>query len=57
MSGTGAAYSSVAHELAPVVSVVRVSRYLVFCVIFCISLFFLKFSISWWPLYCLTFFN
>ena len=32
MSGTGAAYSSVAHELVPVVSAVRVTRYLVFSV-------------------------
>jgi hypothetical protein len=36
---------------SPVFSVIRVARYLVFCVVFCISLF--VFFI--WPLYCLSF--
>ena len=61
--GTGSVYLSGAHAFTPVVCGVIVALYLVFCVIFCSSLFvFLSFyfgrcivCLLFWPLYCLFF--
>ena len=63
--GTGSAYLSGAHTFTPVVCGVIVALSLVFCVIFCSSLFvFLSFyfgrcivCLLFWPLYCLFYFG
>ena len=51
-SGAGHAYPSGAAEFTPVFSGIRVSRSLVFCVVFCRSMF-LSFVV--WTLCCLSF--
>ena len=52
--GAGSAYPPVAYEFTPVYCKVCVARPLVFCVMFCRSLFVLL-SIFPWQLYCLSF--
>ena len=47
---TESAYHSAASDFIPVFSAVRVARFLVFCLMLCISLLF-------WPLYCLSSFD
>ena len=47
----GTVYPSGASEFTPVLSGVRVTRFLVFCVMFCRSLFALL-NFFFWPLYC-----
>ena len=53
--GAGTAYSSGAPELTLGFSGVRVARSVVFCVMFCLSLF-VSLSFSFWPLCCMSFF-
>jgi hypothetical protein len=53
-SGAGTAHSSGAPEFTPVLSGARVTRSLVLCVMFCISLFVLLYFF-FWPLCCLFF--
>ena len=50
-SGVGTDYHSGAHELTPL----PVAQYLIFCIVFCISLYCLSFSLFLCPLYCLSF--
>ena len=38
-NGTGTAYQSGAHEFSPIFRGVRVAQFLVFCVVYCKSLF------------------
>ena len=38
-NGTGTAYQSGAHEFSPMLRGVRVGQFLVFCVVYCKSLF------------------
>jgi hypothetical protein len=57
MGGTSwAAYASGAHELTADFCGVRVARSLVFCVVFCWSLFVLC-PVSFWSLNCISFFD
>jgi hypothetical protein len=49
------AYHSGASEFTLVIRGVRVAQSLVFCIVFCKSLFVLL-SFFFWPLYCLSFF-
>ena len=56
-SGTGTAYPSWSTWVHPHILVgIRIAQSLVFCVLFCMLLFFLL-SFSFRPLYCLSFFN
>jgi len=54
--GAGTAYPSGALEFIPGFSGIRVARSLVFCEMFCRSLFVLL-SFFFWPLHCLSFFD
>jgi hypothetical protein len=54
--GTGNVYTSGVHSSCPVFSGVPVAGSLVFCVLFCSSLFVLL-SLFFWPLCCPFFFN
>jgi hypothetical protein len=54
--GAGTAYPSGVPEFIPCFCGVRVARSLVFCVMFCRSLFVLL-TFFFWPLYCMSFFD
>ena len=54
--GEATANTYEAPELTPIFSRVRVARFFVLCVVFCISLFVL-FILFFWPLYCLPIFD